>query len=253
MRPTLWSLSYSPWSDQARWALDHCGVDYTRRAYQPLLGEPGLRWKLRKWTGPVTVPILETGGGVLADSFDIARYADAHAADPSRRLFPDGAQAQIAEYDRLAQQALSAARRRGLQQVLQDDDALGELVPRNLKRLGSVALEIAGYGVRRTMDKYANVTPGDERTAIVAALDRLRADLAASDGEGAQRFLLGTFSYADIVMAQSLAFVSPPATHLRLGEGSRRAYLIEDLAEEYADLVRWRDGLYAKRPPDKKR
>ena len=253
MRPTLWSLSFSPWSDQARWALDHCGVDYARRAYQPLLGEPGLRWKLRKWTGPVSVPILEADGGVLDDSFDIARYADAHAIEPSRRLFPDGSEAQIAEYDRLAQRALSAARKLGLQRVLQDESALGDLVPKNLKVLGPVAIKIAASGVRRTIRKYADVTPDDPRAAIVEALDRLREDLPAPNGKDKPRFVLGTFSYGDIVMAQALAFVSPPPSHLRLGEGSRRAYLIEDLAEEYADLVRWRDGLYAQRKPDRKR
>jgi glutathione S-transferase len=90
MTPRLWSLSYSPWSDQARWALDHCEVEYQRRAYQPLLGEPALRWKLRRLRGPVSVPILELSDRVLTESFDIAQYADRHAAREELRLFPDG-------------------------------------------------------------------------------------------------------------------------------------------------------------------
>ena len=32
-----------------------------------------------RWSGPVSVPILVIGGVVIADSFDIARWADEHA------------------------------------------------------------------------------------------------------------------------------------------------------------------------------
>ena len=79
MTPVLWSLAYSPWSDKARWALEHCGVPYRRRAYRPLIDEPALRLKLRRLSGPVSVPILDLGDEVLADSFEIARYADRRA------------------------------------------------------------------------------------------------------------------------------------------------------------------------------
>jgi len=80
MTPTLWSLSYSPWSDRARWALAHCGVEYVRHPYQPLLGEPAMRLRTGNWSRPVSVPVMLTEGGVLTDSLDISRYADRRRA-----------------------------------------------------------------------------------------------------------------------------------------------------------------------------
>jgi glutathione S-transferase len=248
MTPTLWSISYSPWSDQARWALDHCGIEYRRRAYQPLLGEPALRLKLRRFTGPVSVPILDLGDEVLADSFDIARWADGHRAEGVPTLFPNPDLQRVERYAALAQDALSAGRALGLRRLLDDDAALDELVPRNLRFLGGVATKISAAGVRRTLRKYADVTPHELDRTLTDALGTLRRDLETHDDS----YLLGaTVSYADITMAQTLAFVLPPSTHLRLADASRRAYTHPQLAAQYGDLVRWRDALYATRGPQR--
>jgi glutathione S-transferase len=127
-----------------------------------------LRWKLRKWTGIVTVPVLVDGTArPLADSADIARWADQRG---------DGA-----------------------------------------------ALEKKFTGV----------------------LDELRVALARAPAKGEPKTLLGTFTFADIAMAQVLACVSPPTRGLRLGRASRRAFTDLALRERYADLVAWRDAIYA--------
>jgi glutathione S-transferase len=62
----LLALPFSPWSEKARWALDARGVPYDYRRYQPILGEPALRAKLRRARGPVTVPVLTTIDGVVS-------------------------------------------------------------------------------------------------------------------------------------------------------------------------------------------
>ena len=54
----LLGLPYSPWSEKARWALDVRHVPYRYRVFQPLIGEPALRFKTRRWTGTVTVPVM---------------------------------------------------------------------------------------------------------------------------------------------------------------------------------------------------
>lgn len=251
MTPELWSLSYSPWSDRARWALAHCGVEYRRHAYQPVLGEFALRLKLRRWYGPVSVPVMQTEDGMLADSHAIARWADAHANRGAAKLFPPGRDAEIGRYDELSEAALAAGRTLGLQKVLQDDAALRELLPAAAgSRLGPLGPKLVASAVRRTIRKYAHTSPPNPKGALISLLEKIRRELEAvprhPDGD---RYLLGEFSYADITAATGLSFVLPPSSHLRLGDASRRAYTHRDLAERYADVIAWRDALYAKRDP----
>ena len=59
----LLGLPYSPWSEKARWALDARKVPYKYKVYAPLVGEPALRFKLKKWSGPVSVPLQRVGAG----------------------------------------------------------------------------------------------------------------------------------------------------------------------------------------------
>jgi glutathione S-transferase len=248
----LLALPYSPWSEKARWALDARRVPYAYRVYTPLLGEPALRLRLRRWTGPVTVPILiDDGGACIADSADIARWADARGEGP--RLFPPEHAADIEAFITLSERALAAGRALSLRRMLHDDDALREMVPRPLRRVSpGAAARIAKLGIARTLRKYpiarSGASPSDPRAAapiLEAALDELRRALAAAPKSGdAPPTLLGHFTFADIAAAQALAFVDPPTTGLRIGRSSRRTFTDESLRERYEDLVRWRDALY---------
>jgi glutathione S-transferase len=237
-------LSYSPWSEKARWALERRGVAFRARHYQPLLGELELRVRLGRLSGPVSVPFLRDGDKTFADSFSIACYADAHGSGP--RLFPEGRELDVVKYSELSERGLAAGRALALARVLDDDAALLELVPRGLrKRLGKLGPHVARFGVKRTLRKYGanGASEADHERALVEVLDTLRADLGAA-ATASPSTLLGAFSYADIAMAQVLAFVMPPATGLRLGQGNRRAFGHERLAARYADLLAWRDALY---------
>src|SRR5689334_2779086 len=74
--PTLVSLSYSPFSERARWALDHHRIGYQVVNHVPVLGELRLRRLAKGKQGRVTAPVLIANGAALCDSWDIARYAD---------------------------------------------------------------------------------------------------------------------------------------------------------------------------------
>jgi glutathione S-transferase len=248
----LLHIPYSPWSERARWALDCRGVRYRARAYQPLLGEPALRVRLRRARGAVTVPVLFTPEGTYADSLDIARYAAAHGAGPD--LFPAGRDADIVAWNALSERALAAGRALSLRRVLEDEEALRELVPKRLRPvLGPLGRLVAAQGVRRTLRKYAHLLAGDDPRAVLdSALNELRQELDRPlDAAGEPRLLLAQagFSYADITMAQPLAFVTPPATHLRIGRANRRAFTDPELALRHADLLAWRDALYLRFRP----
>jgi glutathione S-transferase len=240
-------IPYSPWSEKARWALDARGIAYDAQTYQPLIGEPALRWMLGRWRGPVSVPVLRLDDRTLADSLEIARFADTQGS--GRRLFPAGREQLVDAYSALSERGLAAGRALSLPRMLLDREALLEMIPRPLRKpLGPLAPRIAAAGIRRTLRKYGGDRGGADvhEGTIGDVLDRLRADLGASANNGEPRTLLGELSYADIAMAQVLAFVDPPRTGLRIGNGSRRSFHDRRLAALYPDLLAWRDALYAR-------
>jgi glutathione S-transferase len=243
--PVLLGIPYSPWTEKARWSLDARGVAYTFRAYQPLLGEPALRIKLRRAFGRVSVPVLTTDAGeVLAESVNIARWADQRGDGPS--LFPAAHEAAIAHFSDLSERALDAGRALSLRRMLADRDALAEMVPGPLRRvLGPLGPSLGGFGVARTLRKYEGHTTADarHRAVLTAALDELRASLAEAPA-GSPKTLFGALTYADVAMAQVLIFVDPASDGPRLGPASRRTFADEALRGAYADLLAWRDALY---------
>ena len=246
----LLGLPYSPWSEKARWALDARRVPYKSRTYAPLVGEPMLRLKLRKWTGRVTVPVLtDDDGHAVGDSADIARWADRRGEGPV--LFPADLASEVDAFVALSERGLAAGRGLSLARVLEDDEALGEMVPRALQRsLGRAGTRIASMGIRRTMRKYG--VDGKDRATLErelsSVLDELRAALARAP-DGAPRTLLGRFTFADVAMAQVLAFVEPPLFGLRIGRASRRSFTDPGMRERYADLLAWRDAVYGAHRP----
>lgn len=252
----LLALPYSPWSEKAKWALDARRVPYRYRHYQPLIGEPALRLKTRRWRGNVTVPVLvDDAGHVYDDSAAIARFADSVGEGPL--LFPREHEAAIAHWIAVSERALEAGRVLSLHRTLDDPEALRELVPRQLRdALGRVATSIGRLGVQRTLRKY-----GAQRRAVAdheqvarAALDELRAALAASSATSTPKTILPTFTFADVAATQMLSFVTPPAFGLKLGTASRRGFTDPELARDYADLLAWRDAVYeAHRPKTKAR
>lgn len=243
----LLAISFSPWSEKARWALDARGVAYTERAYQPVIGEPELRLKLRRLAGRVSVPVLLTHHKAIADSGDIARHAEVIGSGAS--LFPKGREAEVAHYDALSQRALEAGRGLALSRMANDDEALREQVPKALRKtLGPLGLSLARWGVERVRRKYGAdlASAAQHEAALREVLEILRADLAKAP-PGEPRTLLGTFSFADIAMAQVVFTVSPPVSAaLRIGKASRRSFETPTLGAEFADLLAWRDALYAR-------
>ena len=74
--PRLVANTISPWSERARWALDHHGIAYRSVEHVPFIPERRLRRMLRAPQTRVTVPVLLHGTAVLTESWDIAVFAD---------------------------------------------------------------------------------------------------------------------------------------------------------------------------------
>lgn len=235
-------LHVSPWSERARWALDHHGLDYKKIPHVPFLGER----RLRRLVGPgkkrATVPVLLTASGVLTESWDIARYADREGRGTP--LIPADREAEIRKWNDLADDAMSAVRAQTVGAMLNSPEALDESLPPQVPRwLRSLLRPVTRFSMKWFAKKYGLRL--DQREAqlakLRAALTQLRTALASGSP-----YVLGSFSYADIVLASALQGVSPvDDRYIRLGPGTRLTWTIPELATEFSDLIAWRDRLYA--------
>lgn len=241
--PQLIHLGYSPWSEKARWALDLRQIRYTSREYLPMLGEPLLRYWSGRWTGKVTVPMLLHGRKVISDSFAIAQFAEQFGLGAP--LFAGGAEdPQMASWNARSEAVLSAGRTLVLQRILNSPAALRENTPKWLRLPGLLGTLLAAIATRFLARKY--------KTSLFdsAAIDGILRDIlkqlrAALADERACIFL--HFSYADMAMAVALQVISPqPGKWMRLGPASRVCWTHPELANEFSDLLAWRDNLYAK-------
>ena len=238
----LVALSYSPWSEKARWALDHHRITYGYAEYVPMLGELPLRIRAGKMSGKITVPILFDGDGVYDDSLAIARHAE--QVGTRSRLFPEGAEDAITTWNAFSERALGAGRCVVIERLSHDREAQRESVPKFVpSALRGASVSMAATAIRFLAKKHD--TASIEMAAAEAAIDRELAKLR--DALGGRETLLASFSYADIASAVVLQMVAPvDAAYIPLSPAVRRCWSMPGLARKNADLVEWRDALYAK-------
>ncbi len=227
--------AFAPWTQKARWALEHCGQAFDYEEYTPTLSEPGLRWRLRQWSGVVSVPMMLAGDRVIRGSWEIAHYANEAAADGRLGDFQ-----AIEPWNDLSEAALAEGRTRVVRCMLANaqaqEESLPAFVPGALRR----SLRFVSRNALNRLDrKYAHLVKAG---ALRHALERTRDGLAQAGGD----YLLGRFSYADITMAVVLEVVAPIA-HVDppLGPATRRCWADPALADDFQDLLAWRDRLAA--------
>ena len=239
----LVALRISPWSERAKWALDHHRIAYTTLDHAPFVGERRLRRLVGSGKPRATVPVLLAGAEVLTESWDIARYADRHGS--GSKLIPAEREAEVRRWNDLADETMAAARALVIAAMLASAEALDEGLPPGVPRaLRPLLRPIGRYAMIWFARKYgARLADAQQHQAkLRSTLQTLRAALAASDP-----YLLGAFSYADIVMATTLQSVSPvDKRYIRLGGATQKAWTQKELAAEFADLITWRDQLYAR-------
>lgn len=240
-RMEFWHIPYSPWSEKARWALDHHGIQRTSHEYVAMLSEPWLRWRARRW-GRVTVPLLLDGQTVLPDSTAIARHAD--RVGEGAPLFPRESELAMTEWLVRSEEGLDAGRVLVTERVRRDAVALGASVPLPLP--GRAKRWVGSVGVRFLERKYRfdESMVEDARHRLRGVLEQLAEAIEGRD------HLLGGFSYADIAMAVVLQFVAPvDAPSMPLPLPARSAWRDDALALEFRSLLSWRDAMYARHRP----
>lgn len=242
---TLVSTWFSPWSERVRWVLDHHGIACERVEHVPIIGERKLRRLAGNPPGRVTAPLFLDGNTILRESWDIAKWADARGTEA--RLIPADREAEVRRWVGIADETSDAGRGLITAAIAGSPKALDEALPPAFPSLIRPLLRPIGRMAMGQFGRKYAVKTEDEASRLRrmrAGLDALRAGLPPATN---QPYLLDAFSYADIAMATVIQGVLPVDNrYIRLGPATRAAWTREDLARDYADLVRWRDELYSR-------
>lgn len=233
MSATLVQIPYSPWSRRVRLALRRMGVSVDLKLYTPTLSEPWLRWRLKRWRGRLSVPVLlRDDGPPLTDSFDIVCWGSDQSDAP---LAPAHLRDGLREWNARAEAALSAGRQLTTLEVLEDDVALRASLPPPMKKLGPLGSIIGRDACWRLLEKY-----GDGRTPPAWEED-LRCYVADLDERlEAGDHLLGEPSYADLLAATGLAFVRPDEGS-RVPKEALHCWTRHELVEAHPRVFAWQE------------
>ena len=198
-KPVLWQIKISHYSEKARWALDHKGVEHERRS-PPAFVHMGIA--LAKSRGESkTFPLLDLNGRTYPDSSDIVAALEERYPDPP--LYPED----------------PSERRRALELEEFFDEQVGpytrlyayhEIAKDRPTAEGMIKRGVAGpitFGARYTaplMSALLQLRFGiksDEaaakaRAKIVAGFDRIETEL-----DGGEYLAGGGFSVADLTAA----------------------------------------------------
>lgn len=243
MTASLYGLSVSPWTEKAKWALDHHRVPYDYVEYVPMLGELPLRLRAKRFRGKITAPTMIDGNHVFTDSFEIAKHAEQLGG--GKPLFPTKA---CGAWNGPSEAAMQSARLIAVLRMSKSKEAQLDSVPGFIPAsLRAASRPTAALGIHYLVRKYGL---SDER--ISSAEATIRESLAklreALDGkpEGARYVEGDVFTFADIAMAQAVNGISPvEGGFMDIPNGTRACFTHDAIRGEFADLVAWRDGVYA--------
>lgn len=241
MNARLFGLNYSPWTTQARWALDHHAIRYRYTEHIPMITTPLLRLAARKFTGKVSAPLLVADGRVFDDSWQIVAYAD--RTGHRSKLIPLTMSDDMRKWHDLCDVADRANRVIATDATAHSEEAKRDNLPDFFPEFTrNVLTPLADLGVAYLGMKYdfRHSIIAEEKKKVREVLNKIRKAL------NGRRFIYDDFTYADITAAGTLQFVRPPADkYIPLKPSIRTVFTQNDLANEFADLLEWRDALYA--------
>ncbi len=200
-KPVLWQIEVSHYSEKARWALEHKGIDHVRRTPLPGMHIPIALFLTRG--GQPTFPVLQMDGRTIGDSTAIV--AALEAKHPDRPLYPskpDERERALELEDWFDENLGPHARLLPFHDLIQEPELFAKIAAESVPGpLGRAKPVVGAYARTYTSLRWGADSDEDAeraREAIVAALDKLEAELAQGDGE----FLVGDrLSVADVTAA----------------------------------------------------
>jgi glutathione S-transferase len=202
-RPTLWHLTASHYSEKVRWALDCKQVPHVRRAAAVPGGHMLAAMWLTRDPGNVTFPVLQLDGRAIADSTRIIATLEERFPEPP--LYPDDPEQRrrALELEDYFDEELGPAIRLLAFHELGNDPELFRVliertVPGPLTSMGTGAVNYARTFTGMRFGVRSEEAAQRARGEVLAALDRLEAELGSGDGE----YLVGdSFTVADLTAA----------------------------------------------------
>jgi glutathione S-transferase len=209
--PLLWQIEVSHYSEKVRWALDYKRVPHRRRSTLGGIHILAALWLSRGES--ITFPVLELDGERIADS--TAAIAALERRNPEPPLYPaDPGELSraLALEDYFDERLGPAARLLPFHELSQEPELFGEVaaltVPPPLSRAKGFLSAYARVYTNTRFGVAEEAAAARAREQILAAFDRVEAELAAGDG----RHLVGErFSVADLAGASLFYPVVVPA------------------------------------------
>lgn len=210
-KPTLWQIDISHYSEKVRWALEHKGIDHRRRSPLPGSHIP-IAFALTRGS-QVTLPVLTVEGRAIGDSTEIIAALEARYPDPP--LYPIDAEerARAIELEEWFDENLGPhARLLPFYELTQEPELFAEVAAASVPGpLGKAKPVVGAYARAYTSIRWNADSSEDAeraRAGIVAALDKLEAELDKGNGE----FIVGDgLSVADVTAASLFyPLVVPP-------------------------------------------
>jgi glutathione S-transferase len=203
-KPTLWQIDVSHYSEKARWALAFKGVEHRRRSPVPGGHIPVALWLTRG--RQATFPVLTLDGRNIGDSTAIIAALEERHPDPP--LYPEdpGDRRRALDLEDYFDEELGPhVRRLAFHELGRDRERFEAVVSRTApgplaKFPGAATAYARTYTALRfgARDERAAEVAGER---VLAALDRLDAELEAGGGE----YLVGgAFTVADLTAASLL-------------------------------------------------
>ena len=240
MHIEFYGLNYSPWTIQARWALDHHVIHYHYIEHIPMISTVLLRLKARKLFDKITVPILITSRSVVDDSWNIAAWADREGH--RSKLIPLDLSDEVKAWHDRADAANHSNRIIVTEATAQSEEAKRENLPDFFPEFSrNVLTPVTDLGIAYLRQKYdfRHSIIAEEKKKVREALNALRAALKGKN------HIFDVFTYADIAASGILQYVRPVDDRfVRLKPAIRKVFTQNDLLNEFADLVEWRDRLF---------
>lgn len=214
-RPTLWHITISHYSEKARWALDCKAIPYRVRAPVPGAHIPVALWLTRG--RHYTVPVLDLGGERIGDSTAIIAALEARYPEPP--LYPrtlEQRRRALALEEWFDEELGPYIRRFVFHELLRDPERFAEVgakaAPRAFQLMGSGGAACARALIGWRYGAHSDDAAETARARIIAAFDRLEAEL------GAGEYLVGeSFTVADLTAAALLyPLVRPPEAYVTI-------------------------------------
>ncbi|MFN8160862.1 MAG: glutathione S-transferase family protein [Solirubrobacterales bacterium] len=208
MTVVLWHIELSHYNEKVRWALDYKGIPHERRV--PMPGLHGARALLLTRGAQRRLPVIDLEGRRIGDSTAIIAALEEYRPEPP--LYPSGPEERrraLELEDHFDEELGPTLRRFAWHHTLPDPDAFTATLftrpsPRRERLLRATA-PVATRFVRADYD-IDDESAARARRAIVAAMDRLEAELDGSE------YLVGdAFSVADLTAAALFTpVIAPP-------------------------------------------